>query len=281
MRNRNLKSTAFKTRDAHASAVSPCIFYKLHEGSGTAFVDALGNGPDFTLTGTGTPLTNAGWVTPNGTDDMLAVAAANMGILTDIFRMDDAYGQLIIGFDLWTDGSSTGYETIFQAGVATTTVGHIGVGLSSAGSALAISTRGVGASTNSDDAFAFTFGGLGVTDKRMQCVVEIVRATANTIDANCYINGAIVGSKTGISWLDNSGTGPYAGPRGTPLFGATMMGLQGFSSVARRLNSLGSNSRISRFLAHKSTTRDATLALTVAQQMYFEPGDFPRALRVV
>lgn len=281
MRNRSIKSIALQAQDAHASPVSPCVFYKLHESSGSTFSDTLGNGPDFSYTGTGSIRANTTWLTPNGTDDMLQVSRDNMGILNDIFRMDTEYGQLIMAFDLWTDGSSTGFETIFQSGVAGSTVGHIGVGLSSAGSALSVSTRGVGASTNKDDSFGFTFAGLSLTNKRLQCVVELVRATATTMDAHCYIDGEVRATLTGIDWLSNSATRPYAGAQGVPVFGATFFGLQTTSTVTRRLSSLGSNSRVSRFLAHRSATRDTMLALKVAQQMYAAQGDFPRALRGV
>lgn len=277
MRNRNIKSISIKPADAHASPVSPAVFYKLHEGTGTAFADALGNGPALTLAGSGTPLATAGWITPNGTDDLLQVASADMGVLTDIFRLDDDYHHIITAIDMTYDGAVTGQESLWFAGVSANNVGGWGLTIRNSTS-LSFTRRALGASNHSDEIFT-EHDISDYADSRMCVVLEVIKKSASLVDLNLFINGIIRQSLTDSDLLVLSGTAPYAGPNASNAQGFTIGATpNGSTSKTRLLNSAGSNAKAARFLAIKPNNYDTTLALRVAQEMYKFQGEAPRCL---
>lgn len=255
--------------------VSPAVFYKLHEQSGTAFADTLGNGPNLTLFGTGTPLANVGWVT-GGTDNYLQ--SGSNAFLRSIFRLDQAYGQIFQAFDFYYDGDATGLEALTFVGKSDNTTGGWGVEIN-ASEQVILTTRGIGASNHIDSVFnGFNLAPLAST--RVQLTVELIYLTATTASANLYANGASVSSIASIDLMANSATAVFGSVEVLLDTQAYTLGAQpsGTGARARLLNSAASNGRLARWWASRHATYDSTLGLALAQDLYKYQGELPTCM---
>lgn len=278
MSKSNLKiAPALKPRSTMANPVSPCVFYRMHERSGTVLVDSLGYGPDITLAGTGAPWANVPWVTTNGTDDYGQVAASAMGGLTDLLRLDATYGHIIAALDFYYDGDATANEQITFAGVSDNLVGGWGLGLNSS-EQVQITHRALGATNHTDSNFTgYSLAALANT--RVSIVVELIRKTATTFDGVLFVNGVARSTLADVNMLANSGTAVYAGPAGSSVQGFSLACRpSGTATRDRYMNSGASNGRVARLLMFRGATRDTALALKVAQEMYAYQGEFPVCL---
>lgn len=277
---RNVQKIGVKPRNGHIDipADAHTVFYRMHEQSGAAFADMLGNGGDLTLaaSGTGTPLANAGYVTPDGTNHYLQRDAD--AYLNALLRLDQEYGQILTAFDFYWDGAATGTECFFFAGVSNPACGGWGLALNSAGQVVWVS-RGIGASNHATNPFT-GYALTSLSSQRISVLVETIYKTASTVDANLYVNGTARVALTGINLLHNNGTAPYGSLQIIPTdVQAYSIGCRPTALATRDwlLNSAASNGRIGRFLADRRA-RDATLAQKVATELYLYQGEVPRVL---
>jgi len=276
MRN-NLVRRTFAPRADNWSCSVPSCFYRLHEGTGSACADALGNGGDLTLaaSGTATPWANRPWITFDGTNHY--VQKGSDSYLRTIFRLDQAYQQIFQGIDFYWDGGATGPEALIFIGTSDNLVGGWGVTINSS-SQVVLTTRGVGASNHTDSPFT-GYSMAASSNVRISLLVELRYASATTADAVLYANGASVSSLTGVNLVANSATAVF-GSVETSGSQAYTLGAQpsGTSSRARLLNSAASNGRLSRWWASRHTTLDTALGLALAKDLYRYPGELPRCM---
>lgn len=275
MPKQNFKSVAVKPRSSIPTPVSPAVFYKLHENTGGTCSDALGNGPDLTLfgSGTGTPWANLPWITPDGINHYLQ--SDSNAYLRSIFRLDQAYGHIFQAFDFYYDGDATGIEALSFIGKSDNIVGGWGVEINSSEQVI-ITTRGIGASNHLDSVFnGFNLAPLAST--RVQLTVELIYLTATTASANLYANGASVSSIASIDLMANSATAVFGSVEKTLDAQAYTLMAQpnGTNTRARLMNSAASNGRLARWWASRHATYDSTLGLSLAQDLYKYQGELP------
>lgn len=266
---------ALTPRSSMVTPISPAVFYRLHEGTGSACTDALGNGPSMTLAGSGvgTPWANAGWLTPNGTDHY--VQAGSNPFLRSIFRLDQSYGHIIQAFDFYYDGDATGLEALSFIGKSDNTTGGWGVEIN-ASEQVVITMRGIGASNHVDNVFSgFSLASLAST--RVQLAVELIRLTATTASANLYANGAAVSSIASIDLMANGATAVFGSVEvllDTQAY-TLMAQPNGTNARARLMNAAASNGRLARWWASRHATYDSTLGLALAQDLHKYQGELP------
>ena len=276
MRNRNLKSTALKTRDAHASMVSPAVFYKMHEGTGLAIADSLGNGPDFTVSA-GTPLaTNVGHYTPPESNTTVwaacAVAEDVDAYLRTLFDFATPYSNILIGLDYEQGADIATGNTLFSMGKPLTGIFALKINANEIPNLI---YRGVGSSTNQTVNFVNDLTGTG----RTQMLLDIARTAANTFTASLYINGALAASATG-DWTNSSGTGPLAAGDfgdGWAIGGLVQTTIGGAKTELINAGA-ATDAKLGRLFAARLETSHTGIAQAVALDLWRDRGDFPRSL---
>jgi len=271
----------FAARNNRAAPVSPCVFYKMHEATGATISDSLSNGGALTLfaDSTGTPWSNRPNITPDGTNHYVQRDAD--AFLQSLLRIDTAFGHIIQCLDFAYDGALTGNEAIMFAGTNNPSGGW-GFGINSSGQ-IQMLFRGVGSSALVTTAFAGSaLSGYAGSYARIHLMVEIVRASATTVDASLYVNGSSLAQLVGLSTLGTGGTSPYGSLQthggGTQAYS---LGVRPNAASGREqfLNSAGSNGQFGRWLAFRGATYDPALAAKVALQGFENPGELPECLR--
>lgn len=274
--NKVVSKVAVKPRSSLIQTVSPCVWYSMHEQTGSSIADKLGNGAAMTLaaSGTGTPWANAGWLTPDGTNHYVSLATD--AYLKALLRLDDTWGQMLFAIAFYHDGSCTNSEALFSVGaLSTQAVGGYDVNINSA-MQVQLEMRGVGstasATTTYDAAAITSFSGV-----RMGIVLELINNGDNTIDTNLYYNGVLKRTKTAVSMVPNGATAPFGASEGAGY----VVGARGTAATPTYdwlINRAGSNGRIYDFMAMKRGTADLTLGLKLAQDFHNYPMEFPSAL---
>lgn len=266
---------ALTPRTSLIDTVSPCVWYSMHEQTGSSIADKMGNGGAMTLanSGVGTPWANAGWLTPDGTNHYLA--RATDAYLKALFRLDDAWQQIIFAIAFYHDGACTNSEALFSCGsLSLSSIGGYDLNINSA-MQIGLEMLGVGSSasvTTTYDAAAIS----GFPNVRMGIVLELLNNGDNTIDTNLYYNGSLKRTKTAISLVPNGATAPFGASEGAGY----AIGARGTAAATYdwHINRAGSSGRIYDFIAIKRASEDATLALKVAQDFHNYPLEFPFSL---
>lgn len=263
---------ALKPRSSRSVPVSPCVLYKLHEGAGGTVVDSYGNGPALTLaaSGTGTPWSDKGWLTPDGTNHYINIATS--AYLQSLLRFDQDWAQMLIAFDYQFTGDTTTIEAFLSLGRNDS--GGTFTIMQSTAEQLQIQMRGKGsssASTYSIAASALTSFGA----QRLTMLFELVKTGANTFDTNVYKNGAAFASHTGADWSLNGATAPWGDTEAT---GYTIGARNNAAAIDYRIGAGTSAGKYGRFLVMRRATRDAQLAADLALELYTFRGEKPICL---
>lgn len=274
MRNQANK-ISLAPRANNISTLSKCVWYSMHEQTGSSIADKMRNGAAMTLaaSGTGTPWANTGWLTPDGTNHY--VSLSTNAYLKSLLRLDDTWKQMILAIAFYHDGSCTNSECLFSVGsLSSTTIGGYDININSA-MQVQLEMRGAGSSesvTTAYDAAAIS----AFSNTRIGIVLELLNNGNNTIDTNLYFNGALKRTKTGISLVPNGATAPFGAAEGAGY----VLGARGTATATYdwHINRAGSNGRIYDFIAMNRATEDTSLALKVAQDFHNYPLEFPRSL---
>ena len=271
---------AMKPRSNFTAPVSPCVYYKMHEGSGLVIADSLGNGPDFTVSA-GTPLaTNVGNympTAPNTTQWASATVADDASsYLANLFDFSTAYDRILIGLDLELGADLASTRYMMSMGLNAATYGQFGLNIQ-ATEAVALLYRGVGASATSSITVAQDQSGV----TRSSLLIEVQRTGDNTFAVSGYVNGSVANGGTGTGdWTNNSGTAPL-GANGFGdgwAIGGLMPAALGNNKTALLNGGAGENSKIGRFFACRLTSAPAGIAQAVALDLWRDRGEFPRSL---
>jgi len=270
--------------------VSPAVFYKMYEGTGTSFSDILGNGPALTIVATETT-TNLwsvpAYATPDSTGNSLIPSPLSNAVLHNLFdlsRIGD--GQLLLAWEFIFDGALTSNEHFFGYGADTNaaTAGGWWVNMNSsnqiqfasrgvtAGSAITTSFTGFNAHTSPQ-------GGNSVPNARISLLMD-VRVANSLANINLYSNGNSVSGITDHNLL-NGGTG-LPGTQDVQPF--CMWGRKNSTAgsaaanFTQKMGSAASNASMSLFFAMRRGTASETLPLLLNTEFYARRGDYPRAL---
>lgn len=265
------KKIAAVTPCSSIRPVSPCVFYPLHEGAGTIAKCLLGNGPDLTLNGTGTPWINRPMVTFNGTDNWLN---AGNEYLRSLWELRTINGQtLFIAFDYWHDGDLTSNEAVICVGNIHASNGGLEVRIN-ASQQFALIVRGEGGTADENN----TFSPVAISsrgNRRMPVALEIRGTSDTTVDVNIYVDGTPFVSTSGINLVPFSAT--------SPLYqlgdGLTIGAAGGSIGTKNRLSNSGnSNCRIGNVMLGRFGWQGGSVFSKAAQQLNDLPGEFPLAL---
>lgn len=276
---RNSRQIAIKPRSSRPVPVSPCVFYKIHEGSGSTITDSLGNGPVFTVN-TGTPLqTTGGYLPPAPNTTIYAAAPAN-AFLFSLLSLAGVVGEILIAYDYKSTINAVGAAGwMFQAGVSENNAaadGAIGLGVNtSEGQSLFV--RGVGVGTIQN---ATGTGAPLATTNRVTNLVSIRNPTGGTTADITFM------SRRGATYTSNSTTIDIAGGAGNPRYGASddngfVIGARqtGVSAFDQYMNgNAGDGATMSHLLMFRSNTLVSGLALAVLNDMHNFAGELPVCL---
>lgn len=275
MRNQSNK-IAITPRSAGIVPVSPCVLYKLHEATGGTVSDALGNGPNMTLAahGTGTPWSDTGWITPDGTNHYVNVATS--AYLQALMRFDQDYGHIIVAFDYQFAVNTTVVETFFSIGKNATANGMFSIQQSTA-EQLQIVARG----DNAASATTYSIVGsalTGLVDQRLSLLFEFVKTGANTFDTNVYKNGVAFASHTGADWAAVANGLPWGADEGDGYTFGARNGAAGKDQLVGATSGTATAGKYGRFLMMRRDTRDAAFTADLALELYQYKGEIPRCL---
>lgn len=267
------------TGRALASGVSAAMHYPLHG----AVSEASGYGaPVLTLNGTVGTLWSANWgaATPDGATHY-ATAAVGNAVLNEIFDLTDLNGQqVLIGFEIQTDGDVTAAEVAVGWGSNSGGIGLGGwnVGINSA-EQVSVNFRGIGSSGESANAIGST---VMATADRYAVVVSLT-GTATT---DCTVEVARWQFGTGLlttiqqTALSTLGTAGTSAPGVNSTYALTLMARRGASAYERFLGATaGSNAKLNNVWAARVLTPSASLAEQCVIAMGAAPRDFPITLR--
>lgn len=267
---------AMKPRSNFTAPVFPCVYYKMHEGTGLVIADSLGNGPDFTVSA-GTPLaTNVGFFTPpeSNTTVWAACTVANDtdSYLRNLFDMASDYSNILIGLDYELGADIATATTLFSMGKPLAGIFAL---KTNATEILNLIYRGVGSATNQTMNFVTDLTGTG----RSQILLDIAKSGANTFNVSCYINGSLAASVDG-DWTNSSGTGPLAAADfgdGWAIGGLVQTTIGG--NKTELLNAgAGGSGKLGRLFAIRLTEAHTAIGQKVALDLWRDRGEFPRSL---
>jgi hypothetical protein len=259
--------------------VSAAIHYPLH-GS-VAEASAYG-GPALTLNGTVGTLWSANWgaATPDGATHY-ATAATGNAVLNEIFDLTDLNGQqVLVGFELQTDGDLSGSEVVVGWGSNSGGIGVGGwnIGLNSA-EQVSVGFRGIGSSGESTNAIGST--AMATTDR-----YAVVVSLTGTSVSECTIEVARWQFGTGLlttiqqTAISTYGTAGTSAPGVNSTYALTLMARRGASAYERFLGATaGSNAKLNNVWAARVLTPSVSLAEQCVTAMGAAPRDFPLTLR--
>lgn len=248
------------------------VLYRFEEADGSLLVDSFDNGPDLTLAGTlGAARTaNAGYLTPNGTDNYVRHNDLS-GVIERIFDFRNADDSAIMfGFDIVNATDFIAAATLLGVGGAAAGDGRVRIQFATT-EGLQVAGRGVGESS----ALAFTTAAVDTTGvtARVQVFMVFHSPVGYTYQMDVYQNGVFVNT---YSLNFNSGglatSMPYAYPNGVTLFAAE-------SAVAGTFfNASGVSLAGLRHVFMRRATHDAAQEARIASNLYFFPGERPATL---
>lgn len=261
------------------SGVSAAMWYPLH-GSVLA-AGGLGV-PDLTLTGTVGTIWTANWgsATPDGATHYASAAVGNAA-LQEIFDLRDISGQqIIIGFELQTDGDLSGSEGVLWWGANSGGVGTTGWGVQiNSAEQVSCEFRGLGSSGATTQAVSST--AMSTAD-RYAVVVSLVGTSASqvTISVNRWLYGTGLQTQQQAAGVDILGTAGTEAPGINGSFALTLLARRGASVYDRFLGATsGSNAKINNVWSARLPVPQAGLPEQCLLAMGAAPREFPRSLR--
>lgn len=268
-----------------AAAVGRAIWYPLHQGSGATVACGLGNGPTLSLNGSEGTIwsANFGGATPDGTTHRF-VSPADEAYIRELCRLDNMLGQqILIGYELQTDGAMATNETALCWGRLDTAAGSAGgwaVNLASTTQAQLVTHGGNGASGAVFSAFPNSTHA-GITDRYL-AVISIISLEAGILDAtrHSWRVGAGVQPPGTVSGIDLESLGGAA-PAGDSASRLTLLARQtGTSGWDRHLGATaGSNGKINNVWVARLPEVIAGLAEKCLLDLAAAPREFPISLR--
>lgn len=255
------------------------VFYRMHEQSGMTIADALGHGPNFTVS-TGTPLaTTPGYYQPAASNSTIyaqcTVAQDAADYLENLFDFTTDYENLLLAVDLVFGTDVSAIQAMFSCGRVGTDGGFLSLELS-ATEILSLTYRGPQASGGTTDALITDFSGVTA---RQSILIDFAKTGANTFTYSAYVNGAIVDSGSG-DWTNNSATGPLGGEGlgDGYIIGARVSGTVGGAKSNFLNTDAGNTAKLSNLFVAKLTNSYAGIGSDVAVELYDEPGVVPSVL---
>lgn len=270
---------------ALAAIVSGAVWYPLHVGTGTTVADKLGNGPTLTLSAAAGTIWSANWgvATPDGATQRFD-SPANDAYLKALCRLDNLTGQeLLVGFELQTDGGMTANEQVGGWGNQNNGAGVTGgwsVGLASNTQMNLATHAGNGAS----GAIFSTFPNSSHTgiSAKILSLISIRGISAGVVDLtrHSWIVGTGLqntGTVSAVNLLASGGAVP-AGDAGSKL---TLMARQiGVSSYDRYLGATaGSNGQLNNFWVARLASAQPGVAEQCLLDMVAALREFPISLK--
>lgn len=271
---------------ALSSNVERAVWYPLHQSSGATVVCALGNGPSLSLNGAEGTIwsANFGCATPDGSAHRL-IAAADNAYVKALGRLDTMLGQqLLIGYELQTDGGMATNETAICWGRLDTAAGSTGgwaINLASTTQSQLVTHGGNGASGGVFSSFPNSSHS-GVSDRYL-VVVSITSLSAGNLDAtrHSWRLGTGLQSPGTVSGIDLDSLGGSA-PAGDSASRLTLCARQtGTASWDRYLGATaGSNAKLNNVWIARLPIAVTGLAEQCLLDMAAAPREFPASLRV-
>lgn len=269
-----------------AAGVTAAVWYPMHEGSGSSLAEKLGLGPDLVLAGAGGSEWGAwGRIAPNGSSQRAAASPEVSAYHQSVFRLDTISGQeLLLGFDIATDGAMTTNECVLNWGTHNVGAGDKGgwsVHLNSGRQLnLVVWPEAAAAATTS----TFSGSALPATTARVRVVIALRGDSATALSGTAlrYIVGdglqddAPLVSAVAIG--DGSTTfAPGADPSYGLLLFARRIGASGYDRYLGA--SAGSNATIQNLWAARLAAYTPGAAQAAMEDMIASPCEFPRSLR--
>lgn len=259
------------TPSANVAVAHPTVWYTLHEGTGTTLADAMGYGPNISVSGTTTGIwTNPGHFTGDG-----ATVYASSGSSTpidNIFKLSDLDGKHIIcGFEILRANSAASTEYAFMWGRDAVTAGYGAWAINFNGTDQpGFLFRGNGASSSTVPTF-----GLSIGDTHTASVQMMVEIFINNgyLEAILYQSTSETAGTVQINL--STYTLPSAAPDGLTLFGRRTSG----ATVQQWLGSGSSGSRMNCFFAQKRSAYDPTIGVLAWNAFKAARREFPSPLR--
>lgn len=275
--NTQTYSSITPSRGIAVAAENPAIWYPYHDGTGTTLAEALGFGPDLTLAGT-TPTngwTNAGFYTPNGTDNVATSAADSY--IDSVMNMADIQsgGMILCGVEVQLVNASATSQYIHFWGRDSTSAGYGGWGMSIA------STDAFNVLVRGDTAAGATSTAIGV---------QI--GDTHTVPIKVLVSMWFEGPYLRLEMRQSGTVDPgNIGTNQLDLSGLTMQdaALEGLTLMARRTSAalpssfpLGggsSGARINNWFCQKRAQYSSLIADDAYADMLAAGREFPRSLR--
>lgn len=260
-------------------AVTALMHYPLHADA----LEYSGKGaPNLTVNGTVGTLWSANWAaaTPDGAAHYLTSAQGN-AVLGELFDLTDLNNQeLLIGFDLQTDGALTQNEGILGWGSNQNGAGLGGFYVyTNAASQACIAFRGPGSSNENNYPIAAT--GMANTDRH-----SVVLSLVGTSSFECTLSVYRWRHGTGLldtaqqTALDMRGVGGSAPVGVPPTYALTLLARRDTAAYSRFLGAAaGSNALLGNVWAARLSSPQVGLANLCLQDMYVSRGEVPKSLR--
>lgn len=269
MRNTQEISSS-RPREGLDVGTQTCL-YRMHDGSGTTLLDACGNGPDITLSGTpGAEWSaRAGYLTPNGSNHYARVAAAAAGVLAEIldFNSLTADQSILFGCDVIGNGDVLAAEILFAIGGGAAGNGNMVVQYTTA-EAMQIIVRGVG-ETVTAPAVAITEADTTGNESRFSVLLVFRARSGYTFQVDAFTNGVFRNT-----YAIDFNTGGIA----TACSGLSPNGLTFFANYSASpvtfFNASGGDASANNYFFRRAPTNAAQEA-KIAAELYFTPGEKP------
>lgn len=254
-------------------------YYLLHDQAAT-LVDALGNGPDLTLTGAGgSEWANAGYLTPDGAGDYVRVAPGSGGVLEQIldFSTVDPNAAIIMGFEVANMADVTATWHLLSLGGSGTNQGYFQLKFSTA-EAMQSQCRANGSNIAPSNP-AMGFDTTGSNTRHTVCVVAHSQDRATmTWQSTTYVDGVYIQNTTlnfneGAEPLGNLSFPTWA-PNGLTLFASPAV------SPGTLFNNTGGVGRLVHAYFQRLAQHDAAKEARIAMDLWTNPGARPRSARV-
>lgn len=278
MRN-NPSRISVKPRINRMDVVSPCCWYKMHEPGATSIVDALGNGPAFAISGSGT-LDSVGRLAPAASNTTVRGTAAANDLLFSMLSLVPPIGQLIIALDYQSGNASIGQvATFFSTGVANsgaTAHGSLAVGCNTTEQpTLGIRSGGV-------NTLITEVGTTSIANTVRNALVWDIKGGADGVSLDVAIHrvgmvGNTITSSFNIRTDNGSGLPPYgAGSNLGHTIGANQSSVGGYNQHIS--GSAIDTHTMQNLLIMRRPTYESGLALLIGEAMAQYPNEFPACL---
>ena len=277
MRNNHIRISV-KPRINRMDVVSPCCWYKMHEPGATSIVDALGNGPAFAISGSGT-LDSVGRLAPAASNTTVRGTTAANDLLFSMLSLVPPIGQLIIALDFQHGGTVGQLATFFSTGVANsgaTAGGCLSIGCNTSEQAI-LQVRSGGLNTQ-----ITATGDTSIANAVRNALVWDIKGGADGVSLDVAVHrvgmvGSTVTSSFNIRTDDGNGKAPYgAGSNLGHTIGANQSSVGGYNQHIS--GSVIDTHTLQNLLIMRRPTYESGLALLIGEAMAQYPNEFPACL---